>query len=67
MPDISMCENNKCPLRKNCYRFLARAGYVQVYSDFAPDEKGKCDGYWEITSNMPVNMNLFIELNKTTE
>ena len=23
MPDISMCDNEKCPKRKQCYRFCA--------------------------------------------
>ena len=46
MPDISMCANFNCPLRKNCYRYRAipSDGY-QAYADFTPNGK-ECDGFW---------------------
>jgi hypothetical protein len=34
MPDISMCLNEHCPLRKTCYRFTAKPSYYQSYSMF---------------------------------
>lgn len=35
MPDISMCVNNKCPLRDRCYRFTAKPNpHRQSYSSF---------------------------------
>ncbi len=40
MPDISMCKNNKCPARRDCYRFRADPSEMQAYADFRPD-----DGY----------------------
>lgn len=35
MPDISLCRNTNCPLRKNCYRFTAKPDeFIQSYSNF---------------------------------
>jgi hypothetical protein len=46
MPDISMCQNNKCPKRLTCYRFIAIPDeLLQAYSYFEPEENGECDGY----------------------
>lgn len=47
MPDISMCENQACSLKETCYRFNATPSSYQAYSDFKPDENGKCKAYWE--------------------
>ena len=43
MPDISMCKNTTCPLRKDCYRFTAiPTPYRQSYSFYKPENvKGK--------------------------
>ena len=43
MPDISMCKNTTCPLRKECYRFTAiPTPYRQSYAFFKPENvKGK--------------------------
>lgn len=45
MPDISMCENDKCEKRKNCYRFRAKPSSWQTYSDFEADN---CEFFWSI-------------------
>ena len=35
MPDITMCLSKECPLRKECYRSLAKPNiYRQSYADF---------------------------------
>lgn len=34
MPDISMCKNEKCPLRQDCYRFTAKPNEHQSYAEF---------------------------------
>lgn len=48
MPDISMCANEACPLKNKCYRYTATPTmYRQAYADFAPDDKGECDYFWE--------------------
>lgn len=48
MPDITMCNNDKCPSSKTCYRFMAKPtpGW-QSYAAFAPPPgELKCDSYW---------------------
>lgn len=48
MPDISMCTNKNCPLRMNCFRYTAIPDmYWQSYCMFVPDQKGKCDVFWD--------------------
>lgn len=53
MPDISMCKNETCPLRKTCYRFMAKPSpWRQAYGEFkwSEDNEGKvtCDNYWPV-------------------
>lgn len=46
MPDISMCQEEQCELKNNCYRFLAKPSYYQSY--FKPPKIGKkCEFYWK--------------------
>lgn len=50
MPDISMCQNEKCPSRTRCHRFTAKPSIRQSY--FAPQiPKGKlqCEHFWKAT------------------
>lgn len=47
MPDISMCENKKCPLRSMCYRFRAIPDEWQSFSAFEYKD-GKCDFFWDL-------------------
>ena len=48
MPDIEMCMNEECPLKKKCYRYTAiPTAYVQSYSMYKPDEEGECPVYWD--------------------
>ncbi|HVE56558.1 MAG TPA: hypothetical protein VNB22_06995 [Pyrinomonadaceae bacterium] len=50
MPDISMCANKRCPSKNSCFRFKAKPnGHRQCYSDFKPDESGKCSSYRKVT------------------
>jgi len=49
MPDISMCDNKKCPSKEKCYRFKAVPNDYQTYADFKPEKnEDKCDAFWEI-------------------
>ncbi len=34
MPDISMCQNEKCKLKMECYRYMAKPSGRQSYADF---------------------------------
>ena len=49
MPDITMCSNNECPQKANCYRFMAEASpFWQSYSKFELTEDGKCNYFWKM-------------------
>lgn len=44
--DISMCKNEKCTLKENCFRYKAIPRKVaQSYTDFKQNEDGTCDYY----------------------
>ena len=47
MPDISMCANETCPKRNECYRFTATPNpYRQSYADFKPKPgASQCDNF----------------------
>ena len=49
MPDISMCQNDKCKFKKDCYRFTAKPSeFMQVYGDFNCKDKTAIDTFfWE--------------------
>ena len=35
MPDIAMCQNEECPRKTECYRYMATPSpYRQAYGDF---------------------------------
>ena len=34
MADITMCRNEKCPLKKDCYRSTAKPSEYQSYATF---------------------------------
>ena len=43
MPDISMCLNQNCSIRKQCYRFTAQpSSIIQSYSAFLEENKESC-------------------------
>jgi hypothetical protein len=47
MPDITMCSGDGCPLKENCYRYLAEADpYRQSYFAEAPIKNGECGQHW---------------------
>lgn len=48
MPDITMCKGGDCPLKENCYRYLAEPCEYQSYFMEAPFDNSKCEHYWEI-------------------
>ena len=47
MPDISMCWGNDCPLKEECYRYLAKPCMLQSYFAEPPYKDGKCDHFWK--------------------
>lgn len=48
MPDISMCANETCNFKEDCYRYTATPNqYRQSYGEFACKEKmGKDSYFW---------------------
>lgn len=53
MPDITMCANKKCPLKKTCYRYTATPSkFMQSYAGFEYDKDTKsCDYYVKNVKN----------------
>ena len=46
-PDITMCQDTKCPKRKKCYRFTAKPDeYRQSYFSNTPRKNSKCEYFW---------------------
>lgn len=48
MADITICANNKCPIKERCYRYTAKCSPYQSYSYFESYEKDgrvACDYY----------------------
>jgi hypothetical protein len=55
MPDITMCDGHKCPLRFSCYRFTATPNdFRQAYFTEPPyvmhRDTAICSSYWELES-----------------
>lgn len=58
MPDITMCDNKTCPLRKLCYRFKAIPfEYWQAFAHFEPKNDKECDYFWDIKYVPPERLN----------
>ena len=51
MPDITMCENEKCLFKEECFRYTAKPSeHRKSYADFEPiveDGKVSCDWFWD--------------------
>ena len=51
MPDITMCDNAKCPLSSKCYRFTATPDpRWQSQAHYGPSEDGECREFIEARS-----------------
>ena len=49
MPDITMCDNDRCPMRNNCYRFIAvPTPNWQSFAHYEPID-GLCDHLLPVT------------------
>tara|TARA_R110002153_G_scaffold250717_2_gene407537 strand:+ start:3277 stop:3468 length:192 start_codon:yes stop_codon:yes gene_type:complete len=47
MPDISMCKNDKCKFKEDCYRFTAKPSeFMQVYGKFDCKDKEGVDTFF---------------------
>lgn len=52
MPDISMCQNEKCKLKIECYRYMAKPSSYQAYTHFNEEN---CKSFWSINKNRFTN------------
>ena len=46
MSDITICNNNECELKVNCYRYRAiPSDFMQSYSNFNSENNKDCEYY----------------------
>lgn len=49
MTDITKCANKKCKIKEQCYRYTAKDGYWQSYTEFSKGkvikDKKECEEY----------------------
>lgn len=49
MPDISMCDDKSCHMRRKCYRYMAKPFPIcQTYFLESPRQGDQCAYFWEI-------------------
>jgi hypothetical protein len=50
MPDITMCDNEKCELKQKCFRFMAKPNetHQSYYADDIRNEDGTCFSFYPI-------------------
>ena len=44
--DITMCKNNKCTLKEQCYRFTAFPNEIRQTYDTFKQINGDCEHFW---------------------
>jgi hypothetical protein len=65
MPDMSLCANDKCPLKTGCYRYRAVPnGMWQSWTFFEPDSENNCRGFMEIAGRKTRRMSKIAEERK---
>jgi hypothetical protein len=48
MHDIAMCQGGECPVKDNCWRYLAPADRWQSYIQAPPFTEEGCDYFWDV-------------------
>lgn len=48
MPDIAMCNGEDCPVKENCWRYLAPPDHFQSYFAHPPATEEGCDYFWDV-------------------
>lgn len=43
MADITMCANQECKMREDCYRAMARIGIYQSWNKFSASSDNTCE------------------------
>lgn len=48
MPDIAMCLGGECPVKENCWRYMAPESRWQSYLDTPPFNEDGCEYFWDM-------------------
>lgn len=48
MPDIAMCGGGDCPVKENCWRYIAPASHWQSYFEDPPFTEEGCNYFWDV-------------------
>jgi len=48
MADIAMCQGNECPVKENCWRYMAPTGIWQAYLATPPYTEEGCEYFWDM-------------------
>jgi len=48
MPDIAMCNGDDCPVKENCWRYMAPADRWQSYFAAPPCNEEGCEYFWDM-------------------
>lgn len=48
MPDIAMCNGDDCPVKENCWRYMAPANRWQSYFAAPPCNEEGCEYFWDM-------------------
>lgn len=51
MPDIAMCTGDDCPVKENCWRFLAPPDRYQSQFAAPPHTEEGCEYFWDINED----------------
>jgi hypothetical protein len=46
MPDLTMCWDNECPFKRDCYRFTAKKSENQSWFLETPRKGKDCEYFW---------------------
>lgn len=56
MPDITLCQDIDCPLRKDCRRSIENYGHLSEHQSYfmdSPRDKNGCDEFWPKPGALP--------------
>lgn len=55
MADITICKNEDCIIREDCYRYMVLPDdKYQSYAIFLPNQRGSCDHYVPLRKPHPL-------------
>lgn len=52
MADITMCKDDKCPMKEKCYRFNAKPFRLQPYFALSPRNGLSCDYFLDMSKKL---------------